>query len=50
MNIKDIVRNNLDNKAIQENVMQAIQQRVKNGWKAEKNRGKKHESMAAIGG
>lgn len=50
LNIKDIVRNNHDNKAIQENVMQAIQQRAKNGWEAEKNRGKKHESMAAIGG
>lgn len=49
LNIKDLVRDGLNEQAIQTTVMHAIQQRAKNGWEAEKNKAT-HESMAAIGG
>ncbi len=48
LNIKNMVRDGLDDAALQTTLLTAISKRAKDGWEAEK--GKVHESMAAIGG
>lgn len=50
LNIKDLVRDGLNEEQIQQAVLQAIEHRAKDGWEAEKSRQENHESMAAIGG
>lgn len=50
LNVKDLVRDGLDEQEIQRVITGAIKQRAKDGWEAEKNRISEHESMAAIGG
>lgn len=52
LNVKDLVREGLNEEQIQDAVLNAIRNRAKDGWEAEKNRTKNssHESMAAIGG
>jgi len=53
LNIKDLMRQGLPDEALSAALVNAIGQRAKDGWEAEKNRNSKlgvHESMAAIGG
>jgi molybdenum cofactor biosynthesis protein A len=53
LNIKELVRKKLDDDAIANHLINAIQHRAKTGWEAEKMRKEKapvHESMATIGG
>jgi cyclic pyranopterin phosphate synthase len=53
LNIKELIRNNLDDEAIARHLTDAIQHRAKTGWEAErlrKERAPVHESMATIGG
>ncbi|MCD6013420.1 MAG: moaA [Flavipsychrobacter sp.] len=48
LNIKDLVRDGMNDEEVGANLLKAIDSRAKDGWQAEKN--KIHESMAAIGG
>lgn len=53
LNIRDLVRANDDDSALQAELLNAIGSRAKNGWEAEKNRKQNnpvHESMTTIGG
>lgn len=50
LNVKDLVRDGYNESAIQNAIVDAIANRAKDGWEAEQNRKKEHESMAAIGG
>lgn len=53
LNVKDLMRQDLDDAKIAEQIAGAIQQRTKDGWEAERLRkedGTLHESMATIGG
>jgi len=53
LNIKELIRNKLNDDAIANHLLNAIQHRAKDGWQAEKLRKEKasvHESMATIGG
>ncbi len=53
MNIRDMVRVGHNDEYIQNSLIQALSNRAKDGWEAEKNRKEKnpvHESMATIGG
>ena len=53
LNVKDLMREGLNDDLIAMNLIQAIQHRSKDGWEAEKLRKEKapiHESMATIGG
>ena len=48
LNIKDLIRRNMSDEEVKNELMNAINHRAKDGWEAEKNL--VHESMAAIGG
>jgi molybdenum cofactor biosynthesis protein A len=53
LNVKDLMREGLNDDSIAMNLIQAMQHRSKDGWEAEKLRKEKapiHESMATIGG
>ncbi|MEO6221322.1 MAG: GTP 3',8-cyclase MoaA [Ginsengibacter sp.] len=53
LNIKDLIREGLDDKRLKTALLKAFDQRAKDGWEAEKLRKEKnpvHESMATIGG
>ena len=52
LNVKDLLRNGYDDKAVQEEIINAIQQRAKDGHEAERLRVATgiNESMATIGG
>lgn len=53
LNIRDLFRTGLPDEAIQTGLLQAIQNREEDGWKAEEKSMQKravHESMASIGG
>jgi molybdenum cofactor biosynthesis protein A len=53
MNIKNLVREGLDDNELKAALLKALSHRPKDGWEAEKLRGDKnpvHESMATIGG
>ena len=48
LNIKDIIRSNNNDEYLQATIINAINNRAKNGWDAEQN--STHESMSSIGG
>ncbi|MCW3123979.1 MAG: moaA [Flavipsychrobacter sp.] len=48
LNIKDIMRNGNDDEYLRSTIINAINNRAKNGWDAEQN--SPHESMSSIGG
>ena len=53
LNIKDLMRNGLNDEAIASHLQLVMQQRAKDGWEAETKRKEQapvHESMATIGG
>jgi cyclic pyranopterin phosphate synthase len=53
LNVKDLLREGLNDDSIAMNLVQAMQHRSKDGWEAERSRKEKapvHESMATIGG
>ena len=52
MQIRDLMRSGLNDEALAENLLAALNNRAKDGWEAEKNRenGLIQESMATIGG
>ena len=53
MNIKDLIRNGLDDNDVTTALLSAFSQRPRDGWEAEQLRKEKnpvHESMATIGG
>jgi molybdenum cofactor biosynthesis protein A len=53
MNIKNLLRQGLNDSELESALLKALGQRAKDGWEAEKLRGDKnpvHESMATIGG
>lgn len=53
LNVKDLIRQNLDDSYIQNVILNALHHRYIDGWEAEKARHEKtpaHESMATIGG
>ncbi len=53
LNIKDLMRSGLNDNELEQNLLKAFGNRVKDGWEAEQKRVEKtgvHESMATIGG
>ncbi len=53
LNVKDLARAGMTDEELQDNLVNALLHRAKDGWEAEKNRTAKnpaHESMATIGG
>lgn len=53
LDVKSLIRKGLGTAALQNELMQALQQRAKDGWEAERNKEKNRsgfESMASIGG
>jgi cyclic pyranopterin phosphate synthase len=53
LNIKDLMRQGLDDNSIKMQLLNTLNNRAKDGWEAEKNRTKNqlvHESMSTIGG
>ena len=53
LNIKDLMRAGIDDAELEQNLLNAFNRRVKDGWEAEQLRVEKtgvHESMATIGG
>ena len=53
LNIRDLVRQGLNEEALADTILQTLNKRAKNGWDAEKERDLAHpvrESMATIGG
>ena len=50
LNVKDLMRSGMPEQQLQEALTQAISQKEKDGWEAEKNSHSLHASMARIGG
>jgi molybdenum cofactor biosynthesis protein A len=52
MNVRDLIREGLNDVEIEKQLLNALNNRVKDGWIAEKNRANEpvHESMSTIGG
>ena len=53
LNIKDLIRNGVNDNDLENALLNAFSHRAKDGWEAEKNRSNHipaHESMATIGG
>jgi cyclic pyranopterin phosphate synthase len=51
LQVKDLLRGGLDNEELQQQLLQAMHHRAKDGWEAEANaQSSSHESMATIGG